>query len=454
MPENGETLGWTPIRESMKAVAASKPASLLGRVWDEDTFSSLTIMTIRVAMLLAKFALSVFIARYMGLAELGVYGLIVGAAATVQTVLRGGVLPLLARDAVHQSLPEITHHLRHYGIGIVAVYVLLIPVAFAVGSHFDATILAMLALAVFFTEHLSFDIFVVINNLQYPKIANIIYSLQSALWIYLYIVYAFAYPSLRSLEFLLAFWLGGGAIALAISAWLSRSWPWRKAFAEKLERLWYGDKIKRSFRLYLTDVLGVVNYYMDRYIVTIFLSLEMTGIYVFFSQVVTATWNLINSGVLILYRPRLIQAYDSNNLAPFNRIFKSCLKRTFLSAAALAIIAGLAVPFLARYTRNEALLDYIPLLWIMLLALMFRIGETAAGAGLFAMHKDHDSFIISSISFFLILTIGSIGVLLLGVYGMVINTIIVSMVSVAYARSVWRNKPSPAKNARKEKRYA
>src|SRR5690606_14272117 len=110
MPENGETLGWTPIRESMKAVAASKQASLLGRVWDEDTFSSLTIMTIRVAMLLAKFALSVFIARYMGLAELGVYGLIVGAAATVQTVLRGGVLPLLARDAVHQSLPEITHH--------------------------------------------------------------------------------------------------------------------------------------------------------------------------------------------------------------------------------------------------------------------------------------------------------------------------------------------------------
>lgn len=410
-------------------------------------------MGIRVAMLAAKFILSIFIARFMGLEDLGIYGLIVGAAATVQTVMRGGLFSLLSRDAVHQSLPELMHHLRHYGVGVIILYLVLIPIILGAGWYFDAPVLAMLALAVFVTEHLTFDTFVLVNNLQYPKLANLIYSLQSASWIYLFVALAFLYPPLRSLEYVLAFWIGGGIVALVIVAWLSRGWPWKKAFSTKMEWDWYPEQIKRSLKLYLADVLGVINYYLDRYIVTLFLSLEMTGIYVFFSQVVTATWNLINSGVMVVYRPRLIKVYDSNNFAPFNEMFRSCLKRTFISALALAMIVGLTVPYMVRFTDNESLLDHIPLLWIMLAALLFRIGETSAGGGLFAMQKDREFFILHIIGFLLTAIIGSIGVIIFGVYGIVLSTTIVSTICVAYAFAVWSKKPLTGRK-KEEKRYA
>ncbi len=428
----------------MRVAAGQTSPTMKQRIWDNETFSSLAIMGMRVGMLAAKFILSLFIARFLGLEELGIYGLIVGASGTVQSIMRGGVFTLLSRDAVHQSLAELTHHLRHYGLGMILVYILMIPVAYGIGWYFDATMLAMLALAVFLTEHLCFDAFVLVNNLQYPKLANFVFTLQSASWIYLYVVLAFLYPSLQTLEAVLSFWIGGGMVAMLLAAWLSRGWPWKKAFGSKLERLWYPEKIKSSFKLYVTDVLSVANYYMDRYIVTLFLNLEITGIYVLFSQVVTATWNLVNSGVMVVYRPRLIKVYDSCNLAPFNELFKICLKRTLLTTFALSLLAGLTVPLILRFAQNDALLEYIPLLWIMLAVLLVRICATAAGGALFAMHKDRENFYLSVVSFFLTAIFGSIGVIAFGVYGIVLNTIIVSVVTVVYARAVWVRPPSAA----------
>lgn len=417
----------------------------LRHFWDDDVFSSLVIMGMRVGMLAAKFILSIFIARYMGLAELGIYGLIVGASGTVQAVMRGGVFTLLSRDAVRQSLPELLQHLRHYGTGILALYLLLVPVALAAGWYFDAPVFATLVLAVFFTEHLASDSFILVNNLQYPKLANFIYALQSSIWIYLFVVLAFIYPSLRSLEFMLVFWVCGGFIALAIAAWLSRRWPWKKAFAEKLEWRWYPEKIRNSFKLYLTEVLGIVIYYLDRYIVTLFLSLEMAGVYVFYSQVVTATLNLINSGVLAVYRPRLIKAHDSDHLYAFNKIFKSCLKRAMLSAVSLALLAALALPVMVKLTDNAVLIEHISLLWVMLVAMLFVVGEVSAQAGLFAMRKDRDNFIITLISLCSAVIIGSLGVITFGVYGIAVNLILASVIGMIYAHAVWEKKPPPVR---------
>lgn len=419
--------------------AITRPSFVLKRLSDNDTLSSLTIMSMRFGMLAAKFILSIFMVRYMGLKELGVYGLIVGASGIIQAVLRGGVFLIICRDAVHQSRFELMHDLRHYVSGVLALYLILSPVAFVAGEFWGVPVIAILALCVFLTEHLAFDAYVLINNLQYPKLANFIYSLQSAVWIYLFVICAFFYEPFRSLETLLAFWTSGGLIALAIVVWLSRDWPWKKVCAAKWDAGWYVKKIRRSAKLYFADVLGVMNYYLDRYIVSLFLSLEITGIYVFFSQVMTATWNLINSGVLAVYAPHLIRAYDEKNTKPFNSLYRWCLKRTYLATFGLALLAGTVVPYIVSFTGDKTLLDHITLLWIMLLALLFKIGGTCAGAGLFAMHKDRERFITEIVTFFITAFIGSAAVMAFGVYGAVLNTVVGSTVSVFYAWLVWKN---------------
>ncbi|NCC22344.1 MAG: lipopolysaccharide biosynthesis protein [Alphaproteobacteria bacterium] len=421
----------------MRVLAGRTPSPAFKRLWDGDTFSSLVIMGMRIGMLAAKFILSLFIARYMGLEELGVYGLIVGASGTVQAVMRGGVFTSLSREAVGQPQAELADNLRHYGLGIIALYTLLIPLALLAGAWFDAQHIALLALAVFVTEHLSYDSFILINNLQYPKIANLIFSAQSAIWIYLFVAAAFFAPELRSLEAILAFWIGGGLFALAIAGGLSHKWPWRAAFRRRIDFDWYPKNIRRSFRLYIVDVLSVFSYYIDRYIVTAFLSLELTGIYIFFGQIVTAIWNLVNSGVMIVYRPRLIQQYDNRDMKHFNTTFKACLVRTVLTTVALCLLAAAAMPFIVTLADREQLLAHLPFLWALLSVLPLRAAATAGGNALYTMHKDRENIIYSIIGFALSLVVGVIGVALFGLYGIVLSTVAVAFASIVYTRSVW-----------------
>jgi glycosyltransferase involved in cell wall biosynthesis/O-antigen/teichoic acid export membrane protein len=406
---------------------------LLGK----ETFSALAIMGMRVGMLAAKLFLSIFMARYMGLKELGIYGLIVGASGTVQAVLRGGIFLLISRDAVHLPRQELMHDVRHYVSGILTLYSFLFCAATFAGQYWGQTLIAELAVCVFLTEHLAFDGYVLLNNLQYPKLANLIYCMQSAIWIYLFVICAFFYEPFRSLETILIFWTGGGLISLGIIVWLSRGLPWKAVLSRKVQWRWYAEKIRTAFKLYLSDVLGVVNYYLDRYIVSLFLSLEMTGVYVFFSQIMTANWNLINSGILAPYAPHLIKAYDASNTASFNSLFRRCIKRTYTAATGLALVSGVAVLCIVRFTEKKALLDHMSLLWVMLVALLFKIGATCAGSGLYAMHKDRESFMTGVITILITATVGSAAVYVFGVYGAAFNIAITSALSMVYAKSVW-----------------
>lgn len=438
------------IRASIKA--DSKLKGLL----DHDAVSSLTIMAMRVGMLAAKFILSLFMARYMGLKELGIYGLIVGASSTVQAVLRGGVFRIISRDAVSQPRHELMHDLRHYASGIIALYAFLFPAAYIIGQYLGEPVIALLAVCVFLTDHLAFDGYVLINNLQYPKLANFIYSLQSAIWIYLFVIGAFFYQPLRSLESLLTFWTCGGLLSLGIILWLWRDWPWQTILARKIELQWYPEKIRNAFELYLADVLGVVNYYLDRYIVSLFLSLEMTGVYVFFSQIMTANWNLVNSGVMAPYAPHLIKAYDASNTALFGSLYRQCIKRAYMAALVLAVVSGVAAFYTVVLTEKKVLLDHISLLWVMLAAFLFKIGGTCAGSGLYTMHKDRENFMIEVIAFFTTIFIGSAAIKAFGVYGAALNIAVISTTSMVYARWLWNKSnathPSPEPPANDEAR--
>ena len=414
-----------------------KVETRLKNLLDNDTLSSLGIMGMRVGMLAAKLILSIFMARYMGLKDLGIYGLIVGASSTVQAILRGGIFLLISRDAVRQPRHELMHDLRHYISGIVSLYALLFPAAFIVGKHLGEPLIAVLAVSVFLTEHLAFDGYVIINNLQYPKLANFTYSLQSAIWIYLFVICAFFFETFRSLETLLIFWTCGGLISLGIIMWLARDWPWKTVLSRPIQWQWYMEKMRSALKLYFADVLGVVNYYLDRYIVSLFLNLEMTGVYVFFSQIMTANWNLINSGVLAPYAPHLIKAYDPSNTAPFNNLYRRCIKRTYMATVGLALFSGIAVICIVKFTEKKALLEHISLLWIMLGALLFKVGSTCAGSGLYAMRKDRESFLIEVMTLFTTALVGSAAVKAFGVYGAAFNVAITSTLGMIYARSVW-----------------
>jgi O-antigen/teichoic acid export membrane protein len=392
------------------------------RLISTDTFSGLSIMGMRGGMLVAKFLLSLFVARYMGLEALGAYGLIVSINGTVQALIRCGVFNTLSREAVHEPKDTLVIHLRNYAVGILVIYLLVVPVAIFIGWHLEMALLFALAAAVMVSEHLAFDIFTLVNNLQRPKTANIMLAVQSALWIYIYIALAFFIPELRTLEMLMCFWVLGGVAMILAALILARHWPWKTAVHSKISFCWYLDHIKRSARLYVSELIGIFNLYADRYLITFFLNLEILGVYVLFSQITNAIHNLVNYGVLQVIKPRLIIACKNKEPVLFHRLYKKGVAHALIGGIAISSACAIVIPFIIPYTNQTMAIEYIPLFWLMLSANIVRIGNDTAKTYLYVSHQDALLLRSNIFGLILCLCIGPPALFFLGIWGSVITS--------------------------------
>lgn len=373
------------------------------------------IIGLRGGMLIAKFLLALFIARFIGLDELGIYGLISGATAVLQVVVRCGVFAKLSRDAVHNELPALTIDLRHYWSGVLALYALLAPAACVVGWYFAHPHLALLALAVVISEHVISDVVALMTNLDRPGFANVLYALQSAAWVYLFMALAFMFPGLRELEWVLVFWIAGGVLALAIAAQLTRSWPWRAAFNDSFQWSWFARNVRASWRLYISEVVAVLTLYVDRYLLTLFLPLEQVGVFVLFWQMASAIGNLVGAGVLQVYRARLIRAGRSDDAAAFQSLYRESLSRGLAAGVLLSLAAAPAAFYLITFSKQPLAMGYLPLLGLMLVCLQIRIWADAAKNA--AYTRQQDQWVMSS-NLLSLLTGVALSFALIPVYGL------------------------------------
>src|SRR5687768_443224 len=98
---------------------------------------SLLSMNLRAGSLVLKFALTLFVARFLGLEDLGRFGLITGVTNFSPSILGFSIMPSIARHAVTQTLEEITLALRHYIAILVGVYIIVAILAVIMGVVLD-----------------------------------------------------------------------------------------------------------------------------------------------------------------------------------------------------------------------------------------------------------------------------------------------------------------------------
>lgn len=394
--------------------------------------TTVLIIGLRGGLLVARFLLALFIGRFIGLEELGIYGLISGAAAVLQIVLRCGVFSKLSREAVHNDLPTLIHDLRHYGSGTLVLYGLLLPVTITTGYYFGHTHLALLVVAIIMVEHAISDVVSLMTNLGRPASANMLYAFQSAAWIYLYIALALMIPALRTLGWLLAFWICGSLLALAFAASLTRSWPWAEGFRAPLQWSWFKDSTRASWRLYLSEVVAILTLYADRYLVFLFLSLELVGVFVLFWQMASAVGNLVGAGVLQVYRPRLIRAGHSGSTADFKSLYRESLLHSLAAAAILSVMTAATAYYLIPYSRQPLAMEYLPLLGLMLLCLQIRIWADAAKNAAYARHLDHRTMQCHLLSLVTGVTLSLALIPTYGLYGVIMPMAAAQAVAIAF----------------------
>lgn len=345
------------------------------------------IIGLRGLTLVAKFALTLFIARFIGLDALGKYGLVVGLAAVIPAITSLGLINTLSRNAVTQTLGEVTGLVYRYSRVQIAIYGAALVAVLASALVWDHWPFAVVVLAIVFFEQINDDLFMVLTHLRHPRIANILIFIRAAAWICLFIPLAFAFPSLQTLSVIWAFWLGGGVVALVCFAYATRHWPWWwPTFRPDGDR-WLIRTLRQSWVLYSINIANIVGQYVDRFIVSLIMGLEYTGAYVLFWSIGNALCNLVITGVIQVAEPHLIIAHRERS-ASYWRLFRRLMAEAVGGAFVLAIVAGAFVYVALPYLDRPLATEFLPVLWLILGGVLLRVAYEVQGVVFYSRHQD------------------------------------------------------------------
>jgi O-antigen/teichoic acid export membrane protein len=359
---------------------------------------ALIIMAMRASIMASKFALAIFIAHYLDLSSLGLYGLVAGAIAVVPVVINIGMSHLLMRAAVTASAAELTNSLRHYWGYVTSVYVVLLMLAVLLTTAFGTSALWILIIAVMFFEHIGNDVFYLFSNIQHHLSANANAFLRGAAWILVYVPLAIWEPNLRTLSYLFGSWLAGGMLSFVLFVCMSWSWPWRAAFSLPFKLSVVTATIRKSFLFYVSDLSFFASQYIDRYLVTLFLGIKVAGIYFLFWTVANAATTFLALVLQQKQRPLLIKAYRVGGLSAHCQLAWRFMQTTAFATAALSFSIGFAFQILSPWLGQPSLAAHWSAFWLIVAGMAFRYLADFGAMGLFTAHRDRITTLTNVVS--------------------------------------------------------
>lgn len=391
------------------------------------------LMGLRGSSLVVKFSLSIFIAVYMDFAVLGSYGLVVSASIIIPVLAGFALMYTISRDAVMQSLSEITESLACYGVIILLIYSVLLVFAAVVGISFNIFALSILVFVVIFLEHLNNDLYTLLLNLSKPLLANLLHFLRSAAWMLSFMSLAFFLPDFRTLEHILIGWIIGGIISFSAFLWFSRSWPWHTKRNITELKSWAFREFYKSRLVYAHSLAGTFAQNIDRFIISYFLGLDLTGVYVFFWSVISALINLLRTGIVQVARPKMIRAYKDGTKI-FYGLYIQCMKQTIAFALGMALIAGPSMYVLIELMHKPLAESWFNAFWLIIITFILVMIIEVNRLVFYSAHRDdlilRQSLIILPIS----IISHSIFVILFDFWGAAFSPVLICGLTIAIQR--------------------
>lgn len=359
---------------------------------------SLLLMKIRGGTLAVKFLLTVYLARFLSLEDLGVFGIVTATAIVFPTLAGLSIMQIVSRHAITRPSEYLTGELLNYGRLLACIYAIVFVVVITAGMLSGQHVFALLLCSLVLLEHVNNDMYNLLLNLSKPFSANVLHALRAAVWAVTYMVAAYVHPPLRHINAVLAFWLVGSACAFIGFFVTVRIWEWRPNLQMKPFLLWVRDAVKQSRLFYLNSLAFTAFQYLDRYLISLFLGLEMTGVYVFFWQVCSAIPNLLNTGVIQVARPKMVRAFKEGSAA-YWRIYTDCRRNTLLAALLLGVLTVLLVYLVLPHLDKKRVTENFPVLYVIMFGFVVQVQHSVQALVFYSQHREDQVLRINLILF-------------------------------------------------------
>jgi O-antigen/teichoic acid export membrane protein len=154
-------------------------------------------------------------------------------------------------------------------------------------------------------------------------------------------------------------------------------------------------QLSGSRALYVKDVSGTFSIFFDRFIISAFLGLELTGVYTFFWSITNVVHSLALVGMLLSQLPSLLAAGRKADKTEFHAVERSLQIEIGAWTLLLSLGVAVATPLLLPYLGRPLLENYLFVFWMILFATILRVAADGYGYALLALNRDTEIAIIA-----------------------------------------------------------
>lgn len=345
---------------------------------------------LRLASLAGKMLLSLYMARFFGLSDLGVYGLAFGCVMIAVATFGARLDYILSREiagydsdrasaAFGAASAFFMANFLVAGLGLLAILAI-----GKVGLSAGGALLIFLLCCLESYANLLYNLMI---SLGRSTTANALFFVRAGLWTAPAIVCSWLNPELRNAMFALTCWAGGSAASIGLSLIFLHGrgvrWHWNPSFA----RSWLKPSLAHVFMVWVGSVAVTLGGNLDRFVLAHFMSLEQVGVATFYLSFTNAVLTLIQSSTVAVSYPHLIRLYEAGDdhgyYAEFRRL---AFLAGGLSGLILLVLGG-AIPGFAYVAHKPALLANVAGLALLLFGTWVRSHAESAYYLLFIERK-------------------------------------------------------------------
>ncbi|MDB5882147.1 MAG: putative transrane protein [Ramlibacter sp.] len=354
-----------------------------------QVLGQLTLFGLRAGSTVSKFLLAIYTARYLSLSDLGIYGLLVGGTNIVPALCGFGLSLWIVRRIVDLPMAQAVPMVASRSALSLVIHLVGQPLVFIgfmlAGQPLPLT-LALLGGAILLMETLAAEISDVLIARRHIYLANWLGFLRQGFWPLPVMLLGLIVPQARTLAMLLFIWCGALALNLVILLYLLfQKGRWRHV---RLHADMLVGALRASLLLYVRDVSSTVSAFADRFLISLFLGLELSGLYSLFWAIANVVHSLVIYGVIQVQTASLIVAARE----PTGGAFRNLERRLQIESTSWALLftGGVAVltPALVTFLDRPLMLQYLPVFWLIVLATLVRIGADGYGFAIYALHRD------------------------------------------------------------------
>jgi O-antigen/teichoic acid export membrane protein len=346
-------------------------------------------LALRGATLLARFVLLFMLGKFLGVAEVGAFGV---ATATISWLFVWIGFDFyvyatreMAAASVDARAPMLRSQIAFHGVS----YLIAIPVLGVMrvadlvpASEFPA----MCTLLVL--EHVGWELYRYLVMSDRPLIAGVTWFLRSALWVYALGAVMWLVPGARRLDLVWATWAGGSLAGIAFGVANLHEIDWRRVRAARPDWRWVRVGVTIAFPYFASNAavrgLGA----LERYFVWHSHGAESAGVYSMHAGIASGVATAVDAVLFSVLGSTAIRLAAKGDPAVFGAFQRSVLVRAgaFATLAALAVAA--LAPLLLRVTNHPSYIAELPTLWILVAAGAVFAQSSAVQLVLFAMRRD------------------------------------------------------------------